>query len=281
MRVACYLASGIQACSALLSRTTSHLAAKRPIHVRASKNAWDTEAYATNAGFVPELGKAVADLLPAPPASVLDVGCGDGVLSEELIKRGYTVAGIDADSSMIQAALRRGIEARVDDAQTFQVKEQVDCVFSNAALHWMPDTRAVVRSVHDALKSGGYFVGEAGGYGNLDAVRGAIRQILPNETELCPWTFLSAETFRNILEDEGFQVLDAQLFERPVVVSDVAGWVKVFGNVYWDSSAMDEEDALMRIREVAHQSLERTKDGYKLDYVRLRWRAIKKASRVF
>lgn len=275
MRFAYCVALSIHGSFALLGSSRSQAAATRLMSVGSSKNDWDAKAYATNAGFVPELGKAVADLLPAPPASVLDVGCGDGVLSEELMKRGYTVAGIDADTSMIEAAKSRGIEARVADAQTFQVAEQVDCVFSNAALHWMPDTRGVVRSVRSALKSGGYFVGEAGGYGNLDAVRGAIRQVIPNEAELCPWTFLSAESFRNILEEEGFQVVDVQLFERPVEVHNVTGWVKLFGNVYWATLPIDQEEALIRIREAVHQNLERTRDGYKLDYVRLRWRAIK------
>ena len=43
---------------------------------------WSAADYAQNAAFVPQLGDAVLHLLaPRPGELILDVGCGDGVLT--------------------------------------------------------------------------------------------------------------------------------------------------------------------------------------------------------
>eukprot|EP00904_Undaria_pinnatifida_P001222 jgi/Undpi1/110/HiC_scaffold_1.g00110.m1 len=78
---------------------------------------WDADRYSKNAGFVPGLGKTVLDLLaPLNGECVLDVGCGDGVLTAELKARGCTVVGIDFSPNMVAAAVKRNIDAYVMDA---------------------------------------------------------------------------------------------------------------------------------------------------------------------
>jgi SAM-dependent methyltransferase len=46
----------------------------------------------------------VAGLLGAPPALVLDAGCGTGRVAIELARRGYDTVGIDVEQSMLDAA---------------------------------------------------------------------------------------------------------------------------------------------------------------------------------
>ncbi|CAN0183911.1 unnamed protein product [Ectocarpus sp. 6 AP-2014] len=78
---------------------------------------WNAERYSTNAGFVPELGKNLLDLLaPRDGERILDVGCGDGVLTAEIKARGCRVVGIDFAPDMVAAAARKDIEAYVMDA---------------------------------------------------------------------------------------------------------------------------------------------------------------------
>lgn len=50
---------------------------------------WDAEIYARHARFVPELGAPVVELLdPKPGERILDLGCGDGVLTKRLLELG-------------------------------------------------------------------------------------------------------------------------------------------------------------------------------------------------
>jgi predicted TPR repeat methyltransferase len=51
---------------------------------------------------------------PEGVQSVLDLGCGSGLLAEELIERGYEVVGVDASAEMLAVARERlGPEARL------------------------------------------------------------------------------------------------------------------------------------------------------------------------
>lgn len=73
---------------------------------------------------------------------------------------------MDASADMVRAAAARGLDARMMDGRHLEFDLSFDAVFSNAALHWMPEADQVVAGVVRALKPGGRFVGEMGGHGN-------------------------------------------------------------------------------------------------------------------
>src|SRR5580658_8886694 len=134
---------------------------------------WDPERYARNARFVADLGAPVVELLaPRAGERILDLGCGDGVLSAKLAAMGCNVIGVDASPAQIQATQKLGVEAQVVDAEHLNFEAEFDAVFSNAALHWMRNPDAVINGVWRALKPGGRFIAECGGAGNVEAVRG-------------------------------------------------------------------------------------------------------------
>src|SRR5260370_7117104 len=67
---------------------------------------WNAAGYADNAHFVPALGQPVVDLLqPQSGECILDLGCGDGALTEKLVALGAQVVGIANSPDMIAPAL--------------------------------------------------------------------------------------------------------------------------------------------------------------------------------
>jgi hypothetical protein len=58
----------------------------------------------------------VLDLLaPQPGERILDLGCGDGALTEKLRDAGAIVVGVDGAPDMVRAAQARGLDARVGE----------------------------------------------------------------------------------------------------------------------------------------------------------------------
>src|SRR5260370_12871608 len=137
---------------------------------------WNAAGYADNAHFVPALGQPVVDLLqPQSGECILDLGCGDGALTEKLVALGAQVVGIDNSPDMIAAALRRGLDARVMDARALVFENEFDAVFSNAVLHWIKDDPdAPIAGAFRALRIGGRFVGELGRHACVGAITVAL-----------------------------------------------------------------------------------------------------------
>lgn len=113
-----------------------------------SKDHWTQEAYSTSASFVPELAiKVVQWLDPQPNDLILDLGCGDGILTAKLKKSCTSVTGVDASANLIFAAKKAygsipGLSFHTQDCRyldrwvNFQEGAYMK-VFSNAALHWI------------------------------------------------------------------------------------------------------------------------------------------------
>jgi len=237
-----------------------------------STSQWDAADYARFGGFVPALGEAALDLLdPQPGEHILDVGCGDGSLTEKIVARGATVVGIDNSLSMVGAARSRGLDVRLMDAADLKFAEAFDAAFSNATLHWVLDKERAARAIWFALKWEGRFAGEFGGVGNLARLREAldnelvIRGYIP-PVEAANW-YPSVEEFAEIYENAGFTAIDARLIERPTKLEHgVDGWVTVF-RAGWMDRAGAPQDEHPAIAAAVAAAL----DTDIADYVRLRF----------
>src|SRR5215471_20408266 len=86
---------------------------------------WDPTTYARNARFVSDLGAPVVELLaPRAGERILDLGCGDGVLTKKLVDLGCEVVAVDSSAPLIDAARRLGLDARVLKAEALTFCEE-------------------------------------------------------------------------------------------------------------------------------------------------------------
>lgn len=245
---------------------------------------WSPEAYAAHAAFVPALAAEVVALLaPRPGERILDLGCGDGALSARLAAGGADVVGLEPDPAMARAARARGLRVVEADAQQMAFGAEFDAVFSNAALHWMPDQQAVAAGVFRALRPGGRYVGECGGFLNIAAIRTAIRAVLAaagHDPDAAPvQVFQTAGEFVARHEAAGFVDVEATLHQRVTPLpTGIRGWLAAFRAGFLDAAGVgpDAGEALVgRIEELLRPVLTDPQGQWFADYVRLRWQARK------
>jgi trans-aconitate methyltransferase len=244
---------------------------------------WDPAQYSMHARFVSDFGMPVVELLsPQPGERILDLGCGDGALTIKLVERGCTVVGVDSSVDMVSAARSRGLDASVIDGQSLRFVNEFDAVFSNAALHWMENQDRVIAGVWRALKPGGRFVGELGGYGNVAAIVAALESALSSRGFVVanPWVFPRPEVYKRLLESGGFSVHTIDLIPRPTLLpGDIGGWLQTFAQPYTSSMAADDRQGFIsEVVHALHTVLCDAKGEWRADYVRLRFSAIKSAS---
>ena len=95
---------------------------------------------------------------------ILDVCCGSGHVTKELVRRGYQVTGIDSSAELIALARRNlpGIDLRVQDARALRLESRYDAAIStfDSLNHMLTadDLCRVLVGVHRALEPGGLFL---------------------------------------------------------------------------------------------------------------------------
>jgi len=243
---------------------------------------WDAQQYSEQARFVSDLGMPVVELLaPRPGERVLDLGCGDGVLTAKLVAFGCKVVGVDGSASMVGAARALGLDARVVDGQALPFDREFDAVFSNAALHWMKQPEKVVDGVWRALEPGGRFVGEFGGDGNVATIVAALEATLRargvDPEPFNPWYFPTVEQYRALLSARGFIVDTSTLFPRSTPLpGDVVGWLETFAQPFAAALTEPERPAFFQsVMDACRPTLCDSDGRWHADYVRLRFSATK------
>jgi trans-aconitate 2-methyltransferase len=176
---------------------------------------------------------------------VLDIGCGDGRVTAAIARnlQGGRVVGIDNSPDMIRFAgdnfpgrLYPNLSFRRIPAETLDYQEEFDVVFSNAALHWIPDQSPVLAGIERALVSGGQMLIQMGGRGNAAQTFTAIDALLENEC----WGryfsgfsfrfgFFDAEEYRSLITTAGMTPLRVELIQKDMTYPSregLAGWIR-------------------------------------------------------
>jgi len=213
----------------------------------------DLEDYQTHFHTGKIMGGPILNLLDAKPGMrVLDLGCGDGLLTQQIADAGADVVGVDCDPAFVAAAKDRNLTVHICDGHHLDFSEEFDRVFSNAALHWMvADPVAVLRGVYRALRPGGLFVAEFGGKGNVAAIVAALSDELRSQgvdpEECNPWFFPSAEEYAGRLRQVGFEVNLCEFIDCPKQLDgDLIGWLRTFCAKWLCNLDAESASALLR-----------------------------------
>lgn len=236
----------------------------------APKDNWAAQDYINNAGFVPKLASVLIDdfLVPSLSDAILDIGCGDGDLTARIPCK--SIVGVDSSASLLDVARgTHGLTVKLLDARDMRAQEVADelnggqlfdKVVSNAALHWILNTRdrevqtpgldgdAVRQRFFDevfgVLKpgTGAVFAAEMGGLGNVAEIHTAFVAALvrhgmtPAQIDAAgasPWFFPHEDTVRAYLERAGFVVDKIERVYRsthlPHGRDGLLQWIKLFG----------------------------------------------------
>lgn len=149
--------------------------------------------------------------------TILDLGCGNGVITKELAERvpQGRVVGVDSSPSMLAAAKAHkteNMELKLLDITEMAFEAEFDVVFSNAALHWVLDHEKLLKKIYSALKPRGFLRAQFGGAGNvsnfIEVVRGVMElpAYVPYFKDfLWPWYMPKPEEYEALLSRTEFR----------------------------------------------------------------------------
>jgi trans-aconitate methyltransferase len=161
---------------------------------------------------------------------VLDVGCGTGRLTRQVVQRvpRGPVIGVDRSATMLARAAAHLATDRVGlvraNAAALPFAGAFDVVFSTATFHWVLDHDALFRSIFTALRPGGRLHAQCGGGPNLSRLRNraaALMRTEPFRSDVKagwrePWHYADAATTESRLKMAGFDEVTATLEAAPV-----------------------------------------------------------------
>lgn len=241
---------------------------------------WDPQQYELNGAFVHGLAGGVLEWLAAAAGEqILDLGCGDGQLTQRILATGARVVGLDSSPQMAAAARALGIDVTIGDAEAISFEaHSFDAVFSNAALHWVHDHDAMLRSVERVLKPGGRFVAEFGGHGNIAAIRVAMRTALERfgfdgSSDGVNY-YPTPQIYARRLEQNGFKVEKIALIPRPTPLPEggMGGWIRTFRRGVLESLPQDARNGVVdEATRLLAPVLCDEEGNWTADYVRLRF----------
>ncbi len=181
---------------------------------------FDGKKYETASVFQKEWGnKLISELDLKGNEDILDLGCGNGLLTATLARLvpDGSVIGVDASVGMIETAKEKGrdnLEFLLMDINEIDLDQRFDFIFSNAALHWIKDHNRLWRNIHKLLKPNGYLRFNFAADGNSSHFFKVIKEAIALEEYVryfsvfqWPWYTPTLDEYEKILKDFAFSEL--------------------------------------------------------------------------
>lgn len=207
---------------------------------------WNAQDYAKNSANQFQWARELIPKLKLKgDEALLDIGCGDGKITAGLARclpNGRAV-GVDNSKKMIdlaqttfQPTKHHNLCFQVMDARKLTFNAEFDVAFSNAALHWIVDQKAVLAGVQKALKPGGKLLFQMAGKGNAKAVLDIIYEL----ERLEPWKrylqgmpfpygFYDPQEYQAFLAEAELAADRVELFPKDMKhqgAEGLAGWIR-------------------------------------------------------
>lgn len=248
---------------------------------------WNGEAYERHAEYQFRTGRELlASLDPQDGESILDVGCGNGLLTLEIAERipSGTVLGIDSSSSMLAQAevnrQRRGggnLTFRQLDALELGFNGEFDAIYSNAVLHWIGDQVRLLGQLRRALKANGRLSIGLGGRGNAKSLYELLDGMIKSQSYRdfftdweFPWYLPDEGTYRSLLAEAGFSDIRIETRRIPVAFDPEGfrGWLTTTQMPYLGRIPAERREAFAAEVTAGYRELSGT-DELTVPFVRL------------
>jgi trans-aconitate 2-methyltransferase len=250
---------------------------------------WDAERYHRVSNPQLEWGRRVLQrLAPQRGERILDIGCGTGRLTAELVSElgQGTVVAVDRSESMLREASAQA--ANVDlppvrvcfvraDGASLPFVDAFDAVLSTATFHWILDHTQLFASIYRALAPGGRLVAQCGGGANLGRLldRAGVLVSSPALSRHFrgwrgPWEFADVPTTIERLDQAGFTAIDVSLEPALATFDDRASFREFVACVCLKDhlTRIPESDRASLLDTLADQA-EADSPPFTLDYWRL------------
>lgn len=216
---------------------------------------WNVELYDKEHQFVSEYGKSLLEFVPVDRTQkVLDIGCGTGTLTHELLQRSGYVLGIDGSKDMIQKAKKQypEVDFAVLDALKMTDQKEWDVIFSNAVFHWIPNHKLLLSNIYRALKPEGKLVCEFGAHGNIAIIEEGFAKSLQEFGCIyhSGFNFPTVQVFKDVLVQEGFKVEEIYSYDRPTPFKDgekgMRNWARQFFASHLEPFSETEQEEILK-----------------------------------
>ncbi len=235
---------------------------------------FDGKKYKTASKHQKEWGNAlISQISFIGNETVMDLGCGDGILTEQLslLVPNGKVLGIDASINMIETAQvlqKRNLEFTHMDINQMHFENAFDLIFSNAALHWVKDHKLLLANTYRALKTHGKIFWSFGGFGNcahfIDVIKRKVREEKYKKYFIdfeFPWFMPTKNQYREIISPMGFCTYTIKEINKDRYFSnssELIQWIDQPSIVPFIKCIPEELKEVFR-QEVIYEMLNRTK----------------------
>jgi trans-aconitate 2-methyltransferase len=219
-------------------------------------------------------------LAPAAGERILDIGCGTGRLTGEILARAPSaqVIAIDRSAAMLSEATRQSLRLPLARAEAtgLPFTTGFDAVFSTATFHWVADHPRLFSEVHRVLAPGGRLVAQAGGGPNLETLLARASRVAQADWASRfagwrpPWNFAGPDDTRARLAAAGFGDIRVWLEPAPTTFADANAFSEFVSTVCLRHhlERLDRADRRTFVQRIASQAAH-DDPPFTLDYWRL------------